>query len=194
MKKFAVTTRGIQPLLMKSARGIDPTDPMVKQIKSFTSKKTKKTDSDLLEIDRLDFLISLYWNGQYVYVPDVNILGSLRDGAKANRRGREVQAGVDVLEIEVPLLYDGPKTPEELYTQKWVDRRSISNAGSGGRVMRTRPRFNQWGLSFTLVIDEHVASPDDMKAALEHAGLRCGIGDYRPRFGRYEVTGWKEVA
>jgi hypothetical protein len=193
MKTVSVGVRGVQPLLMKSSRGIDPTDPMVKQMRAITSKR-KKTDADLLELDRLEFLVGLYWNGSAVYIPDVNIVGTIRDGAKANRRGREIQAGVDVQEVEVPLVYDGPKTPEALYEARWVDRRAVRNKGTGGAVMRVRPRFNEWALRFTLVVDNHIADPKDVKAALEHAGLRNGLGDFRPRFGRFEVTAWKEAA
>lgn len=190
--RAVVSIKGIQPLLQKSPRGIDPTDPVVRQMKAITSKR-KKTDADHGEIDRLEFLVSLYWNGSYVYVPDLNIVGVIRDGAKANRRGREIQAGVDVAEAEVPLIYDGPKTPEALYEGRWADRRPVKNNG-GGRVMRVRPRFNAWALSFTLLIDEHVTDPKDVRSALEHAGLKIGLGDFRPRFGRFEVTSWKEAA
>jgi hypothetical protein len=185
--------QGIQPLLMKSCRGVDRTDPIVQRMKAITDKAAKKrTDADWLELDRLEFEVGLYWNGTSVYMPDVNIIGAIRDGARAERKGKDILAGVDVVEAEIPIAYDGPKTIDGLYEARFVDRRRIKNAGSGGAVMRVRPRFNQWAIAFGLVIDEKVVSPKDVKAALEYAGQRKGIGDFRPRFGRFQVVGWKE--
>lgn len=195
MKSFRVRVKSLQPMLQKSPRGIDPTDPIVKQMKAITSKQAKKrTESDLALLDKLEFMVGLYWNGKHVYVPDVNIVGTITAGAAENRRGREVKAGVDVVESEVPLIYDGPRDPEKLYEARFVDRRMVKNKGGGGAVMRTRPRFNEWALEFTLMVDEHVIEPKHVKEALEIAGLRKGLGDFRPRFGRFEVVSWKEAA
>jgi hypothetical protein len=195
MKTVRVEIRGIQPLLMKSGRGVDPTDPLVKRIKAITSKR-KKTDSDILQLDRLEFECGLYWDEsqERVYVPDFNIVGLIRDGAKANRRGKEMSAGVEPAEERVPLVYDGPKDIDGLYEAGFVDRRMVKNKGSGGSVMRVRPRFKAWGLSFSLLVDDQVATLSDVRSALENAGLRVGLGDFRPRFGRFEVVGWKEAA
>jgi hypothetical protein len=195
MKTFKVRVESLQPLLMKSPRGVDPTDPIVKQIKAITSKRSKqRTDADLALLDKLEFMVGLYWNDKAVYVPDVNLIGAIRDGAKANRRGREISAGVDVIESEIPLLYDGPKTPDQLYEARFADRRMVKNKGGGGAVMRVRPRFNKWALEFSVIVDEHVIEPQYVRDALEHAGLRVGLGDFRPRFGRFSVVGWKEAA
>lgn len=193
VQMFHVEIRGKQPLLMKSSRSVDPADPLVKKVKSITGKKTKKTDDDIATMDRYEFELGLYQNEQGPYIPDVNIIGTIRDGARVNRRGREISAGIDVLESEIPLQYDGPRDVEKLYDARFVDRRMIKNKGSGGSVMRTRPRFNAWGLSFTLAIEDEVISPANVKESLELAGSRVGLGDFRPRFGRFEVTTWQKV-
>lgn len=193
MKKVNIEVRGIQPLLMHSPQGVDPTHPLVRQMKAITSKGSKKkSDADLAEQDWLEYQLALYWNGQFVYVPDTAVLGTINAGAKENRRGLEVKAGVDVVESEVPLIYDGPRTPQELYEKRFVDRRPAGVQKA--RVMRVRPRFNVWALRFQLVIDDNVMNPGDVKTALEIAGLRKGLLDHRPRFGRFEVASWKEAA
>lgn len=193
MQTFDVHVRGIQPLMMHSPQGIDPTHPLVREMKAITSKGSKKkSDSDLAQQDWLEFQLALYWNGAAVYVPDTAILGAIRDGAKENRRGREVQAGVDILETEVPLIYEGPKTPRELYEARFVDRRPAGIQKA--RVMRVRPRFNAWGLQFRLIVDDGVMNPGDARQALDLAGARKGLLDHRPRFGRFEVVSWKEAA
>ncbi len=193
VRTFKVELRGKQPLIMKSARSVDPTDQLVKQVKAITSKKTKKTDADLVVLDRLEFELGLYHNESGPYIPDVNIVGAIRDGAKVNRRGREIQAGLDVVESEVPLMYDGPRDVDGLYEGRFADRRMIKNKGSGGAVMRVRPRFNAWGLKFTLAVDDEVISPEHVREALMVAGSRVGLCDFRPRFGRFEVVSWAKA-
>jgi hypothetical protein len=193
VKKVDVRLRGLQPLLQHSPQGVDPTHPMVRKMREITSKGSKKkSEADLAEQDWLEYQLALYWNGEFVYVPDTALLGAIRAGASANRRGREVQAGVDIAEQEIPLLYDGPKSPRELYDARFVDRRPAGVQKA--RVMRVRPRFNKWELAFTLLIDDSVMNVSDVKTALEEAGTKKGLLDHRPRFGRFEVVSWKAAA
>jgi hypothetical protein len=193
MKTFEVQIKGIQPLLMHSPAGVDPTNPLRRQIKAITDKGSKKkTEADLEHQDWIEYQLALYLNESGPYVPDTAILGAIRDGAKENRRGKEVQAGVDIAEIEIPLVYDGPRTARELYDQRFVDRRPAGVQKA--RVMRVRPRFNAWTLRFRLIINNKVMNPRDLREALEVAGLRKGLLDHRPRFGRFEIVSWKEAA
>lgn len=190
MTTITVEIKGIQPLFMHSPAGVDPTNPLVKEKKALTSKPAKKkTDADLAQIDWLDFQLAIYCNGDGPYVPDTAVLGVLRAGATDQRNGTKVEAGVDLRETEIPLIFDGPKTVRDLYDQRFVDRRPVGVQDA--RVMRVRPRFNEWGLRFTLVVDESVINPDEVKAALEFGGARKGLLDHRPRFGRFEIVSWK---
>ena len=66
-----------------------------------------------------------------------------------------------------------------------VDRQPVVIQRS--RIMRSRPRFDNWLLEFTIdVIDDRI-SADVVKEALDYCGLYVGIGDLRPRFGRFKV-------
>lgn len=72
--------------------------------------------------------------------------------------------------------------------QKWaVDKRSVVINGRS-RIMRLRPVFYNWELDFKL----EVINPDlDYKVLNEimiYAGKYIGIGDYRPKFGRFVVS------
>ena len=59
------------------------------------------------------------------------------------------------------------------------------------RLMRYRPRFNDWSLMIDILFDEAVIDRDAIVLAAENGGNFCGIGDYRPTkkgpFGRYAV-------
>ena len=74
--------------------------------------------------------------------------------------------------------------------QKWeVDKRAVVIQRS--RIMRIRPIMNEWELDFEL----EVINPDiDLKKLNEilvYAGQYIGIGDYRPKYGRFIVTKYK---
>lgn len=57
------------------------------------------------------------------------------------------------------------------------------------RIMRHRPWLPQWALSFRLLVLESDLLPlEVLNAILVKAGQAVGIGDYRPRFGRFTVT------
>lgn len=61
------------------------------------------------------------------------------------------------------------------------------------RVMRHRPLLREWRLDFNILILEEETLPLQVaNAILVKAGQTVGIGDYRPRFGRFTVTKWEQ--
>jgi len=67
------------------------------------------------------------------------------------------------------------------------------------RIMRARPRLDNWTLNFEIVYNEQIFSTTDslekMKMILEEAGQRIGLLDNRPQKygdnGCFKVTKWK---
>ena len=67
-----------------------------------------------------------------------------------------------------------------------IDKRAVTVNRS--KIWRCRPRFEKWELSFQLVIlDDRIQVPI-AEEILKNAGKFHGIGDYRPRFGLFEVV------
>ncbi len=57
------------------------------------------------------------------------------------------------------------------------------------RVVRLRPAFKPgWKLEFELLCNDDEIHHNLLQDVLDHAGKTVGIGDYRPRFGRFNVT------
>jgi hypothetical protein len=80
--------------------------------------------------------------------------------------------------------------PHEFPT--WVpDRQQVVLKGQG-RIVRTRPRFDKWALTFHIEYDEEEISREMLFELLVYAGKRSGLGDYRPHkggpFGRFIVS------
>ena len=64
---------------------------------------------------------------------------------------------------------------------------------TGGSVLRTRPIFPVWELTFTLNYAEDVVNIDQIKQVVEDGGRLVGLCDWKPKFGRYELIEFKEI-
>ena len=61
------------------------------------------------------------------------------------------------------------------------------------RVMKHRPRFDKWELEFDIeCIDERI-SPAVIKQILEDSGKFNCVGDYRPKFGSFDVVSFEKT-
>lgn len=63
------------------------------------------------------------------------------------------------------------------------------------RVLKTRPAFFKgWKCTFRLAVEapEYI-SPDDLLSVAMDAGKFGGMGDYRPTYGRFQVTSFQVV-
>lgn len=78
-----------------------------------------------------------------------------------------------------------------------VDSRPVTIPATKGKIMRHRPRFNQWGAKFEMTVNDDLLSVDDAHTLLNEAGLSIGIGDFRPEkrgpFGTFRVIEFKEI-
>lgn len=172
-------------LILKSDRSVDPLDPEVKKLRELTSKR-KKTDEDMHAIARQEWDLALYWSeANGVFVPAWNLQRSILEGGRMNRLGAAIDRAVQILEDELPLKYSGPKTKDELWAKGYVHKCSVGIGDK--RTMRYRPHFRNWSLTTTVHYEPSVIDREALLLAAQNAGAFIGLGDYRPRFGRYEV-------
>lgn len=183
-----ITIVGTTPLLMHSTRLADPLDPIVKEIKRYTSKRVNKTDEDQEKIAQLEFTGSLYLDAEIgPYIPGDNIQRCLTDAARMNKLGVKVTRGLFVSTNVNPLAYDGPRTAEALWANP-VFRHRASVKVTTSRTMRTRPIFHKWSTEALATVDTGQLSLEDIKQIAENAGSFIGLCDWRPRFGRFTAT------
>ncbi len=75
-----------------------------------------------------------------------------------------------------------------------VDVRAVVNPSTRGRILRARPLFKEWELEFTLsVINEKDFDVHTIKEILDNGGQYVGIGDYRPKYGRFVVIDCEQI-
>lgn len=79
-----------------------------------------------------------------------------------------------------------------------VDSRPVVIPATKGRVMRHRPKIEQWQASIPLEVDTDILPTSMIHQLLEEGGRRLGIGDYRPEktgpYGRFAIISWVDAA
>lgn len=187
MEQLRLRIVGTSPLMMHSDKLANPLLPESKAHKELTSKR-KKTDEDHLAIAKSEFLAGCYWSeSDGFFIPGQNLDSTFVTGAKLQKLGTHWKRGALVLEQRVKLLHDGPKTPEKLWDEpKHVDVRGVKVGTS--KIMRYRPIFLQWAAEFTVAINIDVLNISEAKKCIEDAGKLIGTCEFRPRFGRFEVS------
>jgi hypothetical protein len=99
-----------------------------------------------------------------------------------------VKRGI-IIEPELTHLLDKKGNPYKKWDSIDARRAVIQRAA----IIKWRPLFQTgWKCRFTItIIDEDSLASQALKEILDKAGY-VGIGDYRPRFGRFQVTQWQE--
>jgi len=189
MKTITLKLTGTSPLLHSCDRLADPLDPATIAHKELTSKR-KKTEDDHRMIARSQWQGLLYWDEKLnVILPTQNIRASIIGGAKLNKLGMQIKRGTFLMEEEVQVDYGKKLTIDQLWEQKYYDRRSV--VVSQARVMAYRPKFTTWSVQIEFKYDENMLDASQIMQAATNAGLFVGIGGFRPEkggtFGRFEV-------
>ena len=186
LRQLQVTIQGVSPLLLHNGQTADPTNKFARQLKEVSGKR-KKTDEDYAEMSRIEWHAGLYANAdQKIILPAVCIEASIIGGAKKSKLGSAFKSAVFVdadAILNIGKRYDNAA---DLWAEeKYRDVRGV-RVGQA-RVMRTRPVFYQWGCSFVVSMDDEQVNESDVMRAIEDSGSKVGIGDFRPKFGRFEV-------
>jgi hypothetical protein len=192
-KSVSVSIEGVAPLIVSNGQMADPLNEWAQALKEISGKR-KKSDDDLEEMGRLEFMGRLYVDGKrQPCIPSVNLEALIVAGAKKTKEGMIAKSGVLVDGQYWPLIYSGPKDPDKLWLAKnFVSRVRVSMT-SGASVMRTRPQFPEWSLSFDVLYTPDLVNSRQLRGWIETAGRQVGMCDWTPRHGRYLVTKFEEA-
>ena len=189
MNKGQITFKvsGTSPLILHNGQTADPLNQYSKRMKMLSGKRAK-TDADFQEMARTEFEAGLYLNKEgHVILPAIVLEAAIVSGAKKQRLGKAVQAGLYVLE-DAPLIFpDAAMTVDELW-ECGRYRFSVPVKVQMSKVIRTRPKFDEWALEFTVIYYDDILNEADVRKIITDTGDLIGLCDWRPRFGRFEVV------
>jgi hypothetical protein len=176
MTTLDVTIKGTRPLMMHSTAGM-----LVPK-----SKTVKSSEHDPIEEAKL----CLYLNDdQKICVPSMAILSAMRKSASNHKKaGAGKKTLKDFVFSGIRIEPDMIELPNQEYT---IDIRPVVIMRS--RVMRARPLFKDWGLTFQIeIIDDQTWDAGTVRAILEYAGKYMGLLDFRPLFGTFVIESMKD--
>jgi hypothetical protein len=187
MELLTLKLVGTSPLMMHSDRLANPLAPETKAHKELTGKR-KKTDEDHLAIARSEFIAGAYWDEKTgFFVPGQNLDATFLAGAKLQKLGTAWKRGALVMTDRAKLIFNGPDTPDALWEDsRFIDVRGVKIGTS--KLMRYRPIFLEWSTEATVAFNPEVLDLNEVKKTLADAGALIGTCEFRPRFGRFEVT------
>jgi hypothetical protein len=185
MKKIDVEIKGlcsyIQHRMPSDKKSIDE----MKQVVKVLSKNMADEKAFLKEAE-----LGTYKNSEGYCIPSAQIEGCLTKAGvteKVSGQGRKTYK--DYMNAFVMVEPDEITINPQEYE---IDRRFVRVQRS--RIMRTRPKWTKgWTANFQLMILDDTIPTSIVKTLLEHGGMYVGIGDWRPKFGRFEVTKFQEV-
>lgn len=180
-----LTITGVSPMLHHSAALADPLNRFSREISRIAGKRGK-TEADHEEIARLEFLGGLYLHGGQPVLTGEMLEGALVEAAKKRRLGNQARVGI-FCDGMFPLQYDGPREPLALWAEERF-RFRVPVRVQRNRVMRTRPIFRDWRADVEISFDPGILNERSVREIAEVAGQVAGLGDWRPRFGRFTVS------
>lgn len=188
MKSIEVEIRGTSPLLINRFGEDAEQGKATRQIK--TSKENPREAATKAAYIARD--------GSY-YFSAFSIPSSMGNaGANHKMRGSRkslrfvVPSAVRIASDAITILNgNGPAKDFE------VDSRPVTIPATKGRIMRHRPRFDEWGAAFVMHLNDDLLSVEMAHQLLTEAGLQMGIDDFRPEkrgpFGTFRVVRFEEV-
>lgn len=190
MKTLKITWKGISPLIMHSCKCVNPLHPISKEIRKLNDKPRgqKLTEEELERLSDLEWEAGAYWqDGIGLYIPGENVEVTIRNGAKVNKKGKDIEKYVNVTDLYIPFNYGENLSKKELIKRlEYRDTRPM--VVSRSRILRTRPRFDQWNITFNLIYDESKIDLDTIVNAMTYAGSYVGLCDSRPKYGKFCAT------
>lgn len=207
--KLKVTINGAADLINHNGQTADPRNEFAKQMKAISGKR-KKTDADLDQLARIEWFAGLYVGRikdddketARLTLPGHVIEAALVGGAKKSKRGVQAKSGLFVTDAGT---LDFPGSPSSALPkadlQTWLDNLfeqgentlTVGVKVGQAKVMRTRPKFEDWSSSFVAEFDDAVLTLGDVKEIMDDAGRLVGVGDWRPKYGRFTVGSVEQV-
>jgi len=175
---------GAAPLLMHSSRLVDPLDPTKRRIDRLARRRAK-TDADHEELAKLEWYGGLWLTDGKPCVPSEAVEACLAEAGRARRAGKRIKAGL-VVPTAPTVRHDGPQSLDALQRDGRFTLR-VPVQVNGKRLMRTRPKFSTWSLDLEIHYLPGLLDPSEILDHLKVAGDTVGLGDWRPRFGRFSV-------
>lgn len=175
LRKSMITLKGLSPLLMNAFPSEEI--PNFKNLpKDQQAEHSAYRDKD-----------------NELYVPGVAVQRALINAAvytKGKGRASAQKSAAACMMVDPDKILLGLK-------EYVIDSRPVVVPATKGRIVRHRPKVENWKIKFTLEWDDELLSEEKVREIVNNMGKRVGLLDFRPEkkgpFGRCEVSKWENI-
>lgn len=182
-----VTVEGVCPILFKRW-SVEDVEAKANAPKGSDIKKTDNIDAALWRNDA--GLICL--PGEYLRMSIIGAARYMQDPRSPRKSAMDLMKAAVVSLTDVAPIIRIKDGKEITYKEpEYIDRRRVVVQRAG--VTRQRPAFSTgWKATIELMcnLPEYV-DPKTLNSLISNAGRLVGVGDFRPSFGRFNITEFK---
>ena len=191
--RYRVEIKGLGGIIQHNgAAGLDVRSPANLEKAEIARKRgSNRTASDDARLAELECQTSLWLDaGGAPTIPEGAIRSMIETAARKMKQGPQVREGL-MVERVVSFDYDRSMgtTAEELGKSAQF---TVGVVVQRNRILRTRAKFDPWGCTFVLDVDDELCDQEQIETWLDIGGRRIGLGDWRPEksgvYGRFEVV------
>ena len=183
MKTVQVSIRGISPLLMNKPNAAEIADKAKERLAGENRLARQYEDKQ-------------YRNGDgELYIPSIAMRNAIIESGKKIKVKGQGKATYSKI-FGYSIFFPKGEIIHKLTDLEPFDIIAV-NPNTKGRNMLRRPMLREWEATFEIEYDDEEIPAEVLKLALDNAGRRVGVGDWRPQkkgmYGRFIVTEFKEV-
>lgn len=185
---LTIVAVGSKPLLLHNVDLANPLNPSARKQADLRGTPSKRrTEKWHEEMAYVSFMGAFYESGgEGVVIPAENLRRAIIGAAKASRLGTTVERALMVTVAFVPLIFDGPGTPQELWDSGTFHITRMIR-GTGGASPTTYPMFKEWAVRAPFDLDESILNLRDLEDIVRRAGRIEGLGASRKQgYGRFD--------
>jgi hypothetical protein len=163
-------------------------------------KSMKKQGGDALTGNPDEWKQTIYYKDRVgVYLPAICFEACVKNAAKQFKIGRAtamkyVDSGLFCSDEYLSFLVNGKPIMSLDDTRITIDKRTVKNPTTKGRNVRYRAKFDEWESTFRIIVSaDDYLSEKLLQEIITYGGSYVGVGDYRPKFGRFQLLSLKEV-
>ena len=190
-KQYRIKIKGLSPIIHHNgAAGLDTGSPPNIEKAALTKKKgANRTDVEISRIRELECETALYVNADgKPTVPEAALRACIETGARKLKQGGQVREGLLVQKVE-EFIYDHTKLGTTVAELSKSTQFVVPVVVQRARILRTRARFDEWAVVFTVDVDDELVDKKQLESWLDISGRRIGLCDWRPEksgsFGRF---------
>lgn len=180
------------PMIAHNGQMANPLNKFAKELKQLSGLRNK-TDEIHHQMAEIEFNASLYLDKKGNITWETRCVeANLVEGARKSKEGKLALAGA-YLDPTLKFQFDGYQGVQERWDNPEECIIAVPVRVGQSKIVRTRPIFHAWNMEYNVTINDELVKPESLERWIIAGGTQVGLGDWRPRYGRFHIVSLEEV-